>query len=457
MRLMALRVRLLAASAISITMALALAGLGISALFATHIEKDLASGLRDEMNRLVALVRIEGETVSLSQPMPDPRYLRPYGELYWQINDPQGAPVLWSRSVWDSTLDIGNPPLVPGQPLETALIDPEGTPALARIQRLQFEAGNGTRVLDLIVAEDRGALDIAIAKFRQDLLSGLGLLGIMLVVASWVQVSVGLRPLAAIRRGVGEINSGRRKTLGGTFPLEVMPLVNEVNALLASQEASIGFARARAADLAHGLKTSLTVLNLQAAQLRQHKQGEIADTIEGLSRSMAETIDHQLALARLRHRSRSKHYAVALGPALDQIVSAVRATPAGRARRWLVNAAGDLTLDLDPADLIELLGVLLDNAAKWAKEQISITAASAGKTIVITIDDDGPGVAEAQVHMLAERGKRLDEVTAGSGLGLAIAEEIVTLNAGTICFSRAPLGGLRARLSLPAGAETLLR
>lgn len=453
MKPMVLRVRLLIASAISILVALALAGLGISALFATHIEKDISIGLRDEMNRLVALVEASDSKISLSQPMPDPRYLQPYGELYWQINDPQTGPVLWSRSVWDTTMELGTPDLTLGSVVETTLIDPEGTPALARIQRLEFETGTGTRVLDLVVAEDRAALDIAIAKFRQDLMIGLATLGAMLVLASWIQVTIGLSPLAAIQHGVGEINSGANKRLQGRFPAEVMPLVNEVNALLASQETSIDFARARAADLAHGLKTSLTVLNLQAQQLRKEDKSAIADTIENLSHSMVETIDHQLALARLRHRSRSSHYVVAVSPVMERVVAAVRATPAGRTLAWQVKVDSDLKVDLDPADLLELLGVLLDNAAKWASGKVSIGATAAGSTASISVDDDGPGVSDADLHTMIERGRRLDELTAGSGLGLAIADEIVTLNAGSLSFSRSPLGGLRASLTLPRSAR----
>lgn len=450
MKPIALRTRLLLASAISIFVALGLAGIGISALFAAHIEADMVSGLSDEMNRLVALVTADDAAVTLSQPMPDPRYLKPYGGIYWQINDPSAGALVWSRSVWDATLEIPGPLAPAGKLLETTIVDPEGTTALAIVQQLDFETGSGTRLLYLIVAEDREALDQAIVKFRQDLFLGLSVLGAMLVGASWVQVAVGLSPLNAIRIGVGQINSGAHKQLAGRFPAEVMPLVTEVNTLLANQETSIGFARARAADLAHGLKTALTLLNVQAELLRKQGQNGIADAIQNVIRSMAETIDHQLALARLRHRSRSTHYAVEPGPVVSKVLAAVQATPVGRSRQWFTSVSPDARIDLDAADLLELLGILLENAARWSTASVTLAIAVEHGHVVISVDDDGIGVPEDAIALLGERGKRLDEREAGSGLGLAIVEEIVTLNNGSIRFSRSSLGGLSVQVTLPA-------
>ena len=448
MRSLALRGRLLTASAISIFVALALAGMGISALFAAHVESDTYSGLRDEMNRLVALVRADDDGVTLSQPMPDPRYLKPYGGIYWQIDDPETGPIVWSRSVWDATLETQSPLPPAGTVVETTIVDPEGTPALTVVQKLDFETTSSSRSLLLIVAEDREALDLAITKFRFDLFAGLSVLGLMLVAASWVQVAVGLAPLSAIRAGIGKINAGTERELAGHFPAEVMPLVAEVNALLASQEASISFARARAADLAHGLKTSLTLLDVEAGGLRKDGKGSVADAIQQLTRAMAETIDHQLALARLRHRSRLKHYAVALRPLADRVVAAIQATPTGRERRWTVLVDADIKVDLDPADLVELLGVLLDNAGKWSRSEVRITAKRLEEMVIIRIEDDGPGVSEVHYATLGQRGRRLDERKDGTGIGLAIAAEIVALNSGTIDFVRAELGGLCVRVAL---------
>ncbi|MEO5804942.1 HAMP domain-containing sensor histidine kinase [Devosia sp.] len=449
----ALRLRLLAVSAVSITLALIVAGLGISSLFASHIETDVQSGLQDEMNRLIALLDVNTDPVSLSQPMPDPRFLKPYGGLYWQINDPATGPIQWSRSVWDTPITLTVPMPPAGQLIETNLVDPEGAQALGLVRKLLFERADGTtRTLDLIVAEDRSELDAAIAAFRFDLLRALAILAIALIAASWLQVTVGLYPLAAIRRGINAIRAGTVRRLDGSFPSEVVPLVNEVNELLDTQETSISFARARAADLAHGLKTALTVLSTQTDALHRSGQHEVARSIEDINQSMAATIDHQLALARLRHRSRSIRYSAPVLPSVERVMSAVRRTPQGALHRWTVAIDRSINIDLDPADLVELLGAVLENAANWANGAVSISATRSDLTVTITVDDDGPGVADDALTTLGQRGKRLDETHGGSGLGLAIVAEIAALNSGSVVFKRSNLGGLRVCLQLPAAA-----
>ena len=177
-----------------------------------------------------------------------------------------------------------------------------------------------------------------------------------------MQVALGLAPLSAIRKGVSAVRSGESKRLAGNFPVEVLPLVNEVNALLDTQETSIAFARTRAADLAHGLKTNLTVLNVEAQELRKAGNEKSAITIEELTQDLARTIDHQLALSRLRHRSRGEVYQTPLRPQIVRVIDTLNRTPLGSALDWSVDVSDDVGVDIDPPDLTELLGVLLENA-----------------------------------------------------------------------------------------------
>jgi signal transduction histidine kinase len=452
MRPPALRLRLLATSAASILVALLLAGVVISALFARHVERDLRAGLGDEMNRIIALLDADAPELAMRQPMSDPRYSTPYGGIYWQVTDETSGATLRSRSVWDKTLVLTEPLPADGGLLETEIVDPEGTPALALARRLDFELdAGGTRALTIIAAEDRADLDQAITGFGFELFRALTILAVALFAASWVQIAVGLSPLSLIRRGVNAIRAGRAKALEGRFPVEVLPLVNEVNELLDAQERSISFARARAADLAHGLKTQLTVLNAEAADVRAKGNAEAADAIEQLTADMAETIDHQLRLARLRHRSRSEHYATALSPVVNKVAAALQRTPKGQAINWDVALPEGLAIDLDPSDLTELIGIVCDNAGKWGKARVVIAALGTQDWVRLTIDDDGEGLPDVAMAALGERGKRLDESRPGSGLGLSIAREIVTLNRGKLGFERSPLGGLRANIDLPPG------
>ncbi len=448
-----LRIRLLLASGLSIIVALAVAGIVLSALFSDHVLRGITTNLEAEMNRLTALVDVDAERLGLTQPMSDPRFATPYGGIYWQITDPKTGETARSPSIWDKVLGFPLPLPANGTIAQATIQDPEGASAVALSRRLGFEtASGGERVLDLIVAEDDGALNAANLTFRFDLIRALVVLAIILMIAAWVQVTLGLSPLSVIRRGIMAIRTGKAATLEGDYPSEVMPLVNEVNELTRAHEVSIAFARARAADLAHGLKTSLTVLNAEAQAIRAAGNATAADAIEGLAHNMTETIDHQLSLARLRHRTPSGFQATAAAAATARVVAALKKTPKGAALDWTASISDNLVVNIDQPDLTELLGVVLENATQWATHRVVIEGRSEGGAVTLDVADDGPGLDEDKLQSIGERGRRLDEARSGSGLGLSIAREIVALNQGTLSFARATLGGLRVTITLPTAA-----
>lgn len=305
----------------------------------------------------------------------------------------------------------------------------------------------------MIVAEGNEALNAATSAYRVDLFRALVVLAVILLLAAWAQVSLGLSPLLVIRRGINAIRSGKAATLEGDYPSEVMPLVTEVNELTRAHEVSIDFARARAADLAHGLKTSLTILNGEAHGLRQGGNAAAADAIESLAANMTETIDHQLRLSRLRHRTPSGFHATSLAPAAARVVATLRKTPRGSSLDWSLNVPADIAVNLDAPDLTELLGVVLENAAKWADHRARLAARIEAGVVVITVGDDGRGLDGEQLKSIGQRGKRLDETLSGSGIGLSIAREIAALNGGRLEFGRSPLGGLEVTIILPASGD----
>jgi len=451
----ALRLRLLLAAAASVTGALIIAGIGIALIFSSHVERSTRDDLESQFNRLLALVDPASHPPALIRPMADPKFGVPLGGLYWQMSDPASQETARSRSLWDSVLTLPEGLSFDGILRSTELIDPEGTPAISLYRKLEFISEIGeTRVLDIVIAEDKERINSANSAFRLDLARALAVLGIALISAAWLQVSLGLSPLKTIQRGVNAIRSGREIQLKGDFPQEVMPLVNEVNELMKAQGKSIGFARERAADLAHGLKTSLTVLNAEAQTLRNTGNTTSAETIEELTTSMTATIDHQLRLSRLRYRSRLEHQNTILAPTISKIVVALTKTPKGRTTNWDQDVIADLGVNMDRSDLTELLGILLDNALKWSTSRVAISAGlDENNTIQITIADDGPGLTSDEITQLGKRGKRLDEKTPGSGIGLAIAHEIISLNQGLMKLQKSKqLGGLQVTLTLPATA-----
>lgn len=450
MKFASLRLRQLALAAASLVLVLVVAGYAFAAIFADHTQRSLASRLTAELDRLVAVTDATLALPELTTPLPDARYDTPAGGIYWQLLDPATTERVRSRSLWDTTLAAS---ATGDEVITERTAGPAGQTVLVVSQTLTFEGPNGTeRPLQLAVAENLADVEAANAAFRSDLIRALTIIALALLGTYWLTVEIGLAPLKRIKRDVGRVRSGEAHTLEGPYPTEVVPLVTEVNDLLALQEQSIEFARERAADLAHGLKTSLTLMNGEAFELQRTGQAEAAGRIEQLTERMTETIDHQLKLSRLRHRVRSDRHVTPLAEVAGKVVAAVRATPKGRELAWKTEIPAGLVARLDAMDLSELLGVVLENAAEYASHAVHLSARQDGERAVIAIVDDGPGLDEAAIARLGERGRRLDEARPGSGLGLAIAREIVTLNGGTLSFARAPEGGLAVTIEIGAAS-----
>lgn len=275
----------------------------------------------------------------------------------------------------------------------------------------------------------------------------LGLLAAALIAAGWVQVMVGLRPLAAVGARVAAVRSGAARTLGSDFPAEVQPLAAEVDALIAAREGDIERARARAADLAHGLKTPLQALMGEAERLRDRSLDDEADGIEEVATAMQRHVDRELARARIASRSR----AVAADPAVvvARLLAVLRRTAAGGRIDWEIDTAAGVALRIDPDDLTEALGALMENAARHAAGAVRVSLRAEGGTGRIVVADDGPGIPAARLAELTARGARLDLSGPGAGLGLGIAGDIAEAAGGRLELENAAGGGLAAVLHLP--------
>ena len=446
-----LRLRLLLAAAISVGLALVLAGFGLVALFDRHVERRVNAELRTFVTQIAGALDFSADgQPQLSRALADPRFERPYGGLYWQIAGEDG-PALRSRSLWDYVLPLPAATGEVGHPQRYALPGPQGKMLHVYERRIVFPATSGDRVFRLVVAVDQHELDNARDEFVEDIAPALIVLALILVAAAWVQVNVGLKPLEAVRQGVAAIRTQRARRLEPDFPDEIMPLVNEVNELLDEQDRTVERARMRAADLAHGLKTPLTVLANDAEKLRRKGEGDMAREIEELVRAMQRHVDHELARVRVAAHSRRQAASADLAKVLRGIVETIRRTPQGEKLSWEVSGAETAQMvAVDAHDLAEMLGNLVDNAAKWATGHIAIRIALEGGQAVATIRDDGPGVPAAAIEALGRRGVRLDEGVAGTGLGLAIVGELLDAYGGSLALANAPEGGLSAQLRLPA-------
>lgn len=444
-----LRARLWIGAALSITLALAVAGLGLLTLFERHVERRIGEELRAQLNQLAAAVTVtpEGE-VELAREPADPRFDQPLSGLYWQIDGPARPGLLRSRSLWDHLVELTDDDLDPGAVHAHEVMGPEEQPLLVRERRIRLHAAVGLTPLRLMVGIDRGELIIARDAFAADMLPYLAVIALVLALATFVQIQTGLAPLDAVRRGLGEIRTGRTGRLGEAYPEEVMPLVGEVNALLEAREQAIERARAWTADLAHGLKTPLGALVADAQRLREQGNAPLADDLEQLAMAMRRRVERELVRARLRSGTDLQSVHADVVETIHRLLRTLQRTPEGARLDWQLVAPAQARAAVITDDLLELLGNLLENAAKWARTEVDIQV-TAGDRIEIDIEDDGPGVPAEQIPRLGERGLRLDERREGSGLGLAIARDVVDAYGGALDFERASKGGLSVRVRLP--------
>ena len=271
------------------------------------------------------------------------------------------------------------------------------------------------------------------------------------LVAGLLQVRRGWSPITQLRARLARLDAGSARRLDGEYPSEVAPLVGDLNALLDQRDASLARARASAGDLAHGLKTPLAVLLQEADRAAAAGQADLAGAIREQVDRMRRQVDYQLAQARADATRRGR-----IGvstPVVDSASALARTMQRLYADRGLaieVVVADDLRVRVDRQDLDEMLGNLLDNACKWGRRRASVSAARQGGDVVVTIDDDGPGIDPVMRQAVFGRGVRADEAAPGSGLGLAIVRDLASACGGDVRFAEAPVGGLRVQLRLPS-------
>lgn len=437
-----LRWRLLAGGLIWLVIALAAAGLFLNWQFRSHVTEDFDSALLDRLERLTAtlIVTPDGE-LGLTETPVDPRFREVYSGLYWQVAR-GGETILSSRSLWDATLPLPDDTLAPGEVHRYTGIGPreEALVLLERLVRLRGQEG----AIRLTVAQTTADLERAIRRFNQALLAALAGLALALGAAVFLQVQVGLAPLARLRRALFRLREGGADRVEGGFPAEIAPALDDLNAMLARNNRLIAGARRQAGDLAHALKTPLAVA-------LGGSSAEDDETRKALMQ-MQRIIDHHTARARAVGGRTRVGLRTDLAPRIRQLADTLRRLSGDRGPRIALDIPDVLQASIDPEDFTEILGALLENACKWASGQVSVQAAVEDGSIALRIDDDGPGIPDERHADVMEVGGRLDESKPGTGLGLSIARDLSALYGGDVCLSRSgDLGGLRVDLTLPVG------
>jgi signal transduction histidine kinase len=263
------------------------------------------------------------------------------------------------------------------------------------------------------------------------------------------QVRRGISPINQLRNRLAAMHKGVDPRVIGAYPAEVQPLVDELNALLDERERRVARAMAKAGDLAHGLKTPLAVLAHEAQQARGAGHEQLAAEIDQQIDRMRRQIDYHLARARSVASSSSPGARSSIAASAEGIARVLQRLHSERGMLIAIDAAASHGFSGQREDLDEMLGNLLDNACKWARTRVKLTCSKESEQVVITVDDDGPGIEPSMREAIMQRGVRADEAAPGSGLGLAIVRDIAEIYRGSISLEASPMGGARARLSLP--------
>lgn len=449
MRRASLQQRLVLGAIAWIVLALIVVGVVLSLLFRSHLEQELGRRLDADFLQLVAQLQVsaDGQLTHVGA-MSNPLYQRAFSGRYWQVETVPGqgvdgtATLLRSRSLWQQTLATqeGGERLqhVPG---------PRDMPLLVVTRRITLP--RRALPLRVSVAASLVPVERAVAGFRITTALTLGILALGLILAVVLQVALGLHPLRRLRTELGRVRGAQATRLGADYPVEVAPLVTDMNEVLARNEALVERARRQAGNLAHALKTPLSVIANEASRLQRAGQTEQAQRLQTEVSAMQRQIDWHLARARI---AGTRGRGTPLAAVLEPLQRTLQRLHADRGLVIEVQAQPALVFAGDKRDLEQMVGNLLENACKWAHGVIIVTARAEAGQLVVAIDDDGHGLSASQRSRAMQRGRRFDETTPGSGLGLAIVNDLAAAYGGRLQLEQAALGGLSARLLLPLGA-----
>ena len=427
---------------------------GLSNLYRLSVERSFDDRLAVYLSALVASATGGGENeIAPSLGIVDPRFDDLFSGWYWQVQE-LGVPSGQSLASHSLSFErISVPPSADSTPGAIANVEfdgPQGEPLRGLTRTIEFEK-SGKRY-QVLVAGDTQEIETDIAAFRRVVIWSLLIFSLCLIATTVFQVRFGLRPLRDIGLQLASIRAGRATRLDGNFPTEIRPLAVELNALIESNQAVVERARTHVGNLAHALKTPLSVISNEAAS----GKGALADKVGEQAGIMRGQIDHYLRRARMAARANVIGVVTPVEPALAALARAMRKIYERQKLEITLDCPRNVKFAGERQDFDEISGNLVDNACKWAKNRVAISlepVAGDRPRLRFIVDDDGPGLSEQERNEVMRRGARLDETKPGSGLGLSIVSELAALYSASFALQDSPLGGLRAELLLPAADE----
>jgi signal transduction histidine kinase len=444
--------RLLLAAVAFIAMAMVVAAIVIGFVLHRFVQGQIDQRLDTQIVFLASQLRADGKRLTLAGNADGPPFERARRGWYWQVTGP--ANVLRSQSLEGADLNSdevterlgrplheGRPGPHDDRPIPADGVGVDGEHLHYRIKQVSTPAGTAT----IVASSPRAAVLGPLREAMITLAISLGVLGLALVAAILLQIRLGLRPLERLRRALADVRSGRSTRVPDDQPLEIQPLVHELNGLLAQNETNLDRARGHVANLAHGLKTPLATLALALSD--RHRNGETLQPLLGL---MERRIRHHLGRARSAALSGPVRARSEIAPRARDLGDVLQKIHADKAITLAIEVPEALAVACEAQDLDEMLGNLMENGFKWSRSRVAIRATPEDRMVLVEIDDDGAGLLPAQQAQVLLPGERLDESAPGFGFGLSITRELSELYAGSLTLGASTLGGLRASLRLPA-------
>jgi signal transduction histidine kinase len=455
MRANSLALRLFLTAAAWTAAILIITGIVLSSIYRQTVERAFDRRLGVYLKTLVADVASPEETGErFPQSLGEPLFELPLSGWYWQVArlDGQTPELRSSRSLWDGNIPrLGAAVPAAGGTRQGYVRGPEDQ--RLRLVERAIDLGDEGKFL-VAVAGDATEIEDEVTAFDGWLLITFLTLGIILLLTTTFQVRFGLAPLKRISDSLAAIRAGSAERLEGKFPEEIAPLARETNALIEANREIVERARTHVGNLAHALKTPLSVMMNEATTRGDEP---LATKVAEQIAIMRDQVAHHLERARLAARITTVGTLTEVRPVVDALARTMDKIYRDRGVAITVEGAQTANFRGERQDLEEMVGNLVDNACNWAQSQVSIEIVLdraddplIGDYVRIVIDDDGPGLSPAQREQVSRRGQRLDETKPGSGLGLSIVTELSALYRGGLTLGTAPLGGLRAELVLPA-------
>ncbi len=448
--------RLIRLASVWFIFSLVMTGLALTAYFGYAAEQRFQLGVGQTVDTMLAATNIGEDGIIQPPTKLDPRADLIPSPVYWQISELTPAGVIdpvKSKSLWTARLELPPKSLAAAQaqPNIKVFYNIDG-PQSEALRAAAIYSMIGGRALIFIAAEDRAPMDKDVRTFALLTAAALIVLALGSLAAIFIQVRVGLRPLFDLTDEIASIQSGRQQRLTKVYPAEITPVATQINTFLDYAQDIVERQRMHVGNLAHALKTPLSVLLASAG----NSEGPLPEAVRKQTETMRGQVDHHLRRARAAARSQAMGERTPVEPVFDELAVMLEQVfqDKGIVIDW--RAPDDLAFRGEKQDLQEIAGNLLENACIWAKKNVRILADfhADDQTMSLSIEDDGPGMPAERFDEVLKRGARLDESVPGSGLGLSIVDELVRAYGGHLQFDRSAMGGLKVQARLPANLTT---